>query len=181
MTKQTSPEYLLLGQITRPHGIRGELRMRLLTDYPERIAELEHVYIGKRSNGDGAHPFKVAGMRMHQGLGLLRVDGITDRSAADRLRRQYVMVPLAEAIPLGDDEFYLFQVIGMHLETEGGYRLGTVTRVIETGANDVYVLDSPDYGEVLFPITIETLIEHDMAAGVVLVNIPDGLLPDIPG
>jgi len=180
MTNPTpiSPEYLLIGQITRPHGIRGEMRLRLMTDYPERIRKLKHVYVSKRDNGKDAKPLNVVGMRMHQTHGLLRVQEVSSRDDADRMRRLYVFVRLEDAVPLEDDEFYLFQVIGLEMKTEDGQVLGVVQRVMETGANDVYVVESEEYGEILFPITDETLIEHDIDNGVVYVRLLDGLLPD---
>lgn len=179
MTNDTnSPRYLLLGQITRPHGVRGELKMRVMTDYPERLAELEHVYLAERVQDDAPKPYTVRGARMNKGQALLRLDGITDRDTADRLRSLYVLVAVEDAIPLEDGEFYLFQLIGLRVEDASGFVLGTIKDVMETGANDVYVIDSPDYGEVLFPAHDETIIRHNIAGGVVVVNTPDGLLPD---
>lgn len=173
-----SPQYLLLGQVTRPHGVRGELRLRLITDYPERIGNLKEVFIAKRSNETSPKPYQVTGMRMNKEHGLLRVDGVRSREEADRLRQHYVMVQFEEAVPLEDDEFYLFQVIGMSLQTVDGETLGTISKVMETGANDVYVVQSPEYGEILFPITVETLVRHEIEAGFVEVKVPDGLLPN---
>jgi len=177
MTDQpTNPEYLIIGQVTRPHGVRGELKLRIMTDYPERVGSLETVYVASSTDGKGAKPYSVRGMRMNKGNGLLRLDEITDRDAADRLRQQYILVSLQDAIPLDEDEFYLFQVIGMTVQLADGTVLGTVRDIIETGANDVYIVDSPEHGEVLFPITPETLIDHDTDARIVHVNLIDGLL-----
>ncbi len=180
VSRNTPPDYLLLGQIMRPHGVRGELRMRIMTDYPERIAKLKVVHLAKSVEGKGLKTFPVRAMRMHQGHGLLLLDGVTDRDLAERLRQLYVLVRLEDAVPLEDDEFYLYELIGLSVQTEAGYELGTIKNVLETGANDVYVIDSPQYGEVLFPAIDDTIIDHDIDAGVVLVNIPDGLLPDDP-
>lgn len=173
-----SPEYLLIGQITRPHGIRGEMRVRLMTDYPERVRNLEYVYVSKHDSGKDAKPLRVVGMRMHQVYGLLSVQEVNSREDADRMRQLYVLVRLADAVPLADDEFYLFQVVGLKMQTEDGLVLGIIQRVMETGANDVYIVQSEEYGEILFPITEETLIEHDIDGGVVYVRLLDGLLPE---
>jgi 16S rRNA processing protein RimM len=176
MTRQ-SPRFLLLGEILRPHGVRGEVRMRLLTDYPERISQLEHVYIG--SSPDAAEPvlYVVQHMRMHQNYGLLKLKTIDDRNAAERLRALMVMVTLEDAVPLEADEIYLYQLINLTVQTEAGEILGVITDVLETGANDVYIIDSPTYGEVLIPVTAETIIETDIEAGIVIVQLPEGLLP----
>jgi 16S rRNA processing protein RimM len=152
--------------------------VRLSTDYPEHVNDLTHVYIAKKPTGDGAKPYAVSGMRMNKAHGLLRLEDIDDRDQADRLRQLYVLVRFEDAVALEDDEFYLFQVIGMTVQTQDGYVVGTVKSVMETGANDVYVVDSPDHGEVLFPITVETLVSHDIEGGIVWVNLIDGLLPN---
>jgi 16S rRNA processing protein RimM len=171
------PRFLLLGEILRPHGVRGEVRMRLLTDYPERISHLEHVYIG--SSPDAAEPVRhvVQHMRMHQNYGLLKLKTIDDRNAAERLRALMVMVTLEDAVPLEADEIYLYQLINLTVQTETGETLGVITDVLETGANDVYIIDSPAYGEVLIPVTDETIIKTDIEAGIVIVQLPEGLLP----
>lgn len=173
-----TPRYLLLGQILRPHGVRGELRMRVHTDYPERIGKLDQVFLGAGIDDNNARPYEVNAARMHQNYILLTLETISSRDKADRLRDLFVMVKYEDAVPLEEGEFYLYQVIGLRVETKDGYLLGTITDVIETGANDVYVINSPEYGEVLFPITEETLIKHNIEQGIVRVIIPDGLLPD---
>ncbi len=171
------PRYLLLGEILRPHGVRGELRMRILTDYPERIVELEQVYLGENPQVSDPDPYQAEALRMHQGYGLLKLRDVDTRNEAELLRQLYVMVSIEQAVPLEEDEIYLFQLIGLVVRTEQGERLGTIRDVLETGANDVYIVDSPDYGEILIPITEETHLETDLGAGHVVVRLPDGLLP----
>lgn len=170
------PKHLILGEILRPHGIRGELRVRLLTDFPERIQQLERVYLGKDPEGK-VTPYHVEAMRRHQEYGLLKLKGVDDRDAADRLRQLLVMIDLAHAVPLEADEFYLYQLIGLEVRAETGESLGTLTEVLETRANDVYVVTSPRYGEVLIPVLPNTIIKTDIAAKQVIVRLPDGLLP----
>jgi 16S rRNA processing protein RimM len=171
------PRFLLLGEILRPHGIRGELRMRVLTDYPERIPELEQVYVGDSPDSPRPHTYAVQHLRMHQGYGLLKLKGIDSRDQADLLRQMLVMVALEDAVPLEDGEFYLYQLIGMHVRTLENITLGTIVDVLETAANDVYVVDSPSHGEVLIPVTEETILQTNIEQGFVLVRLPDGLLP----
>lgn len=175
--QRPEPTYLLLGEVLRPHGIQGELRVRLLTDYPERIAQLPHVYLGKNPDDRKAVRYAVEHMRMHQDYGLLKLKSILDRSQAELMRGLFVMVRFEDAVPLEDDEIYLFQLIGMVVQTEAGEHLGEIVDVLETGANDVYIIRSDTYGEVLIPVTDETLIETDTDAGVLIVRLPDGLLP----
>jgi 16S rRNA processing protein RimM len=175
---ESGPKYLLLGQVLRPHGVRGELRMRILTDYPERIADLGQVYIGTDVNADDPVAYRVLHMRMHQGYGLLLLDGIHNRDQAEFFRDLYAMVAIDNAVPLEDGEFYLYQLMGVVVRTAAGEELGPIIDIIETGANDVYVLESQRYGEVLFPVTDQTIVETNVPAGYIIVNLPEGLLPD---
>lgn len=175
---RSEPRYLLLGEILRPHGIRGELRMRVLTDYPERIPDLDHVFLAESIDSSSPTIYHVVSMRMHKGYALLTLAGINDRSEADLLRQLQVMVAFEDAIPLEEGEFYLYQLWGLRVETSSGEILGTIKDVLETGANDVYIVDSPQYGEVLIPATQETILETDIAQGRVVVSLPEGLLPD---
>ncbi len=180
-TPATPPEpaYLLLGEILRPHGVMGEVKMRVLTAYPERLSELESVFLGSSPDGDDAREYAVERVRMNREYALVKLREIHDRTEADKIRDLYVMVELEDAIPLEEDEFYLYQLIGLTVKTVEGETLGALTEVLETGANDVYIVDSPQYGEVLIPATPETIIQTDISGGVVIVKLPDGLLPSI--
>ena len=172
------PEYLLLGEIMRPPGIRGELRVRLMTDYPERIAKLETIYLADSPEAANPKPYRVQGMRMNGDFGLLKLHEIADRTEAERYRGLFVLVDMEHAVPLEEGEFYLYQLLGLRVQSDDGETLGTLTEVLETGANDVYVVDSPRYGEILIPVTDETIVKTDIQAGIVTVKLPDGLLPD---
>jgi 16S rRNA processing protein RimM len=176
-TQQPHPKYLLLGEILRPHGVRGELRVRVLTDYPERITHLDTVYIGNDPDADAVSRFPIEALRMHQNYLLLKLEGVDDREAADQLRQLFVMVDLENAVPLEEDELYLFQLIGLHVETDSGQLLGKISEVLETGANDVYVVDSPTYGEILIPVLPDTIVHTDLDAGTIVVHLLDGILP----
>ena len=172
------PSHLLLGEILRPHGIRGELRMRVLTDYPERITTLERIFLGNPDKLDTLKSYTVEHMRMHKGYGLLKLQDVNTRNDAELFRQLFVMIDLENAIPLEDDEIYLYQLIGLKIITEDDITLGTITDVLETGANDVYIIDSPQYGEVLFPATEDNILETNVEDGFILVRIPEGLLPN---
>lgn len=176
-----TPKYLAIGEILRPHGIRGELRLRILTDYPERIAHLETVYLGESASSSKLTPFQVQGNRMNSGYGLLKLRGIEDRDAADRLRGLFVLVDIDHAVPLEEGEFYLYQLIGIRVLLDDGQELGTLTEVLETGANDVYIVASPGYGEVLIPAIPDTILSTDIDGGMMTVRLPEGLLPDRSG
>lgn len=178
MPKRQEPTYLLLGKIERPHGVRGELRVSMMTDYPERLQNLEYVFLGKDPNRPDAKRYTIDTIRFHKGAALIKFVEAPTRNDAELLRGQMVMIDLANAVPLEDNEVYLYQLIGLGVQTEDGNKLGTLRDVLETGANDVYVLDSPQYGELLIPAHEETLIDIDLDAETVTMRLPEGLLPE---
>lgn len=171
--KRPEPHYLMVGRVSRPHGLLGELRVECLTDYPERLARLETLYIG-----DDLRPYKPLNVRMHQGVILLTVEGCTDRDTADTLRGQPVHIARADAVPLEEGEFYHFQVVGLAVETEAGEVLGEIAEVFTApGANDVFVVHGPR-GEVLLPVIPDVLRQIDFEAQRVVVHLLPGLLDD---
>ena len=134
------------------------------------------VFIGLDPNdASSAAEYEVERVRKHQKYLILGLAGFASREAADLLREQYVMVPLADAVPLEDGEFYLFQAIGLRVLSEDGDHLGEVVEVIETGANDVYVVRG-ESGELLLPAIDECVIDVDIEAGTMTVHVMDGLL-----
>ncbi|MDD9956261.1 MAG: ribosome maturation factor RimM [Anaerolineaceae bacterium] len=176
--ERTGPSFLLLGHVLRPHGLHGELRVRLLTDYPERIGDLPQIYLATDLEARDVQVWRVEHMRMHRQFGLLKLHGVNDRNAAELLRELKVLVAIDDAVPLEEDEFYLYQLIGLRVITEEGCELGTIQDIIETGANDVYIVKGPGSGEILIPATAETILETRIADGYLRVQLPDGLLSD---
>jgi len=177
---KASPQYLVLAQVLRPHGIRGDLSIKMLTDFPERMKELDVVYLGadpeKPRNLVKQHVVWVR--RAKNDHWLLHIDGVESREAADLMRSKYIFVSLKDAVPLEADEVYLFQIIGLEVQTTQGEVLGRLTDVIETGANDVYLVQSEKYGEVLLPAIPSVILNINVDAGMMTVELPNGLLPE---
>lgn len=171
----SDPKYLLLGKIERPHGVRGEIRMRIYTDFPERVHAGQSLYLGPDPDGE-ALPYTVETVRPHQNYLLIKFSEINERTDADLLRNLFVMVEHDQAVPLEDDEIYLYQLIGLTVHTTEGQILGEIVDVLETGANDVYVIRRPDSKDLLFPAHDETVIEIDLDEQTIIVQPPEGLL-----
>lgn len=121
--------------------------------------------------------YEVAKARFHQKYLIVQLHGIADRNAAELLRDQYLMVTVEDAVPLEEGEFYLFQLIGLDVYTDEDEHLGQIGEIIETGANDVYVVRGPR-GEILLPAIDECVLEVDINAKRITVHLMDGLLPD---
>ena len=168
---QPEPRHLAVGRITRPHGVRGELRVELLTDYPEHLAKQKVLYVGKQHR-----PYRVLGLRFHREAVLLTLEGCDDRNTAESLRGSLVEVAIEDAVPLEDDEYYHFQVIGMQVETDDGAALGEVAEVLEApGANDVLVVHGPR-GEILLPVIEDVIAEFNLETNLIRVHLLPGLL-----
>lgn len=159
-----------MGRILRPHGIRGEVRMEVLTAYPERLSLHQVLYVGP----DYA-PCPVEQIRFHQGAALLKFANCNDRTTAETLRGSLVYIPLEEAVPLEEGEYYLFQVIGVEVFSDGGESLGQVVDVLESPAHDIYVVRGPR-GEFLVPAVEEFVRELDLVARRMTIALLPGLL-----
>jgi 16S rRNA processing protein RimM len=160
---------LAVGRIVRPFGLHGELKVEVLTDYPEQLDRLRTVYLGPQ-----AEPWQVKGVRLHQGAALFRLAGCDDRSAAEALRGTLVQITLEEAVPLEKDEYYEHQIVGMAVVEKDGTFLGQVTEIISTGANDVCVVAGPG-GELLLPVIASVILDVDLEANQMVVHVMEGL------
>lgn len=169
----TEPSFLIIGQINKPHGLRGEVRVTPHTDMPERFTWLEVVYVGQTN----PQPVVVEGARLQNDVVLLKLAGYDDRDTADELRGQWLQVPESEAIPLAEGEYFLFQLMGLDVVTDDGETLGKLVEIIETGANHVFCV-SGNRGQVLLPDIDEVILDIDFDNGRMTVHLLSGLLPD---
>lgn len=161
----------MIGRLLRPHGVRGDLLVQPETDLPERFEWLTEVYVGDELT----RPIGVERVRFHQGNVILKLAGIDDRDQAMALRGRLLQVPESEAIPLAEGEYFLYQAIGLQVRTEDGDALGEVVEILETGANNVFVVKGPQ-GEVLLPDTAEVVLAIDFANRLMTVRILPGLV-----
>lgn len=167
----TEPRFLVIGQVGKPHGVRGDIRVVPHTDVLERFTWLDEIHIGEKD----PQPVPVEYVRFHKNWVLLKLEGYDNRDAVEILRGQLLHVREEQAIPLEEDEYFLFQLMGMNVISEDGERLGEVIQVIETGANNVFVVDGPR-GEILIPDTSEVIREIDFDNERITVHLLPGLL-----
>lgn len=174
-SRTPEPRYLAVGRVLRPHGVRGELRVEITTGYPERLEQHSHFYLAHPDSPESAERYVVEGLRRHREALLLKLGGCDDRNAAEDLRGMLVQIPIEEAVPLEEGEYYHFQLIGVAVETEDGEPLGRVVEVLETGANDVYVVRGPR-GEVLLPAIEDVVCEIDVGLKRMVVHLLPGMV-----
>lgn len=161
---------LTVGRLAGSHGVHGEMKMRLLTDEPDHLLEIEHVYLGERDT-----PIALQGIRFVNEGALISLEGIETPEEAARLSGLAVKIAGSDARPLEEGEFFLYQLIGLEAVLEDGTRVGTVVDLIETGAHDVLVIgERPGGGEqMLVPNHPEFVPEIDPAAGRLVVRPPE--------
>lgn len=150
---------LAIGQINGTHGVEGEMRLRLTTDDPGQLRKIKRVYIG-----DEPAARRLIGVRFHQGAALIRVMGVRTVDQARELFGQFVRISGQDARPLQPGEFYWYQAIGLTAYDEAGESIGVVADILETGANEVFVIRPESGGQdVLIPNIPSAVLELDPA------------------
>lgn len=164
------PEYLAVGRVVRPHGIRGALKVASGSDLWPSITPASKVYIGEART-----EAIVVENRPYKSGYLLILEGYDDRNQAESLRGEEVYLRFEEAEPLPEGVYYQWQIIGLDVETEQGRPLGVVESILETGANDVYIVRSPTGGEILLPAVEHVICSVDIELGRLIVRLLPGL------
>lgn len=167
-------ERVCVGAITGAFGVRGEVRLKSFTAEPEAVGSY-----GPLSTEDGTRSFTLRITRPVKGGFAARLSGVTTKEAADRLRGTRLYAP-REALPaLPDDEFYHADLIGLEVVDTGGVQLGRVHAIMNHGATDLLELRVPGHkGTVLVPFTREVVPTVDLGAGRIVLDPPEGLLPE---
>jgi 16S rRNA processing protein RimM len=165
------PEYLVVGFLRRPHGVKGEILMDVHTDFPERLKTGITVFVG-----ESYQPMVIASLRYHASGLLVRFRGIKSPEEAGLYRNTWVYVPVANRPELPEGEYYHHQLIGLNVVTDEGRDLGVLVDILETGANDVYVIRAVDGNEVLLPAIPPVVLEIKLADRQMCVHLLDGLI-----
>lgn len=163
--------YLAIGFLRRPHGVKGELIMDLHTDFPERIKPGRKVYIGEKYES-----VTMGGARSHGDGMLVTIRGYDSPESAGRFRNQWVYVKSSEVPSLPEGKHYKHEMIGMVVTDESGNHLGVVSEILETGANDVYVVRDANEKEILLPAIPSVILEVNMESNMMRVHLLDGLV-----
>ncbi len=165
--KDLPVDRLVVGQVTAPHGTDGKVRVYPLTDFPDRLGRLREVVL--RSDA-GERRVGVEGAWPYGRLYLMKFAGCDSLEAAARLRGAYLTVAPEEAVPLPPGCYYFYRIVGLEVIEEGGGVVGTVSQVLRTGANDVYVVRRQDAPELLIPALKAVVREIDLEKGVMVVR-----------
>jgi len=165
-------DLVIVGEVTRPHGLGGALRVLPVTDFPDHLLGLGEVVL---VDGVGARTVRVEHAEPAGRFVAMKLSGVDTPEAAEALRGATLRIPAAAVQPLPPGQFYVFQIVGLRVRTPDGAPLGEVADVLRTGANDVYVVRSSAGRETLLP-AIEGVIETiDLSAGEIVVRPPEWL------
>ena len=150
------PVFLAVGKLHRPHGVQGEILMEIITDFPERILAGTTYFVGEAHEA-----LKMSTVRGHDQALLVSFEGLDDPEAVGRFRNQYVYNQTKNVPPLPDGYFYHHQLMDMTVVDQDGQMLGVLTDILETGANEVFVVTTPEGGELLLPLIEGVILNID--------------------
>ncbi len=164
---------LRVGVIVKTHGIKGEVKVYPTTDSPLRFEELTHV---KLKSGKTVRELDIEQVRFFKNLVILKFKGIDNINDVEQYKGADLYIPREEGQELGEGEYYIADIIDIRVVTDTGEELGTVRDVLETGANDVYIVKRKGQKDLLLPATEECILDVDIEQNVMTVHLLDGLL-----
>jgi|LFRM01.2.fsa_nt_gb 16S rRNA processing protein RimM len=169
-------DYLTVGYVLRPRGVKGEVKVEPLTDSIEQFNEWDVLYI---KDGDQYYPLKIITKRYIRNSVYISFEGYNNMNMAEKLRGQYLWIPRDQIGDLPEDTFFIADILGCEVRTQEGVTLGKVERVIHTGSNDVYLVKGST-GEVLIPGLKKVILDIDIIEKEIIVAAQEleGLLPD---
>ena len=167
------PALLVVGKIRRPHGVAGEALVEIYTDFPERLAPKTLVFVGAAQQ-----PLTIRKRRPHKDGLLLTFEDITTPEQVGLLRNQMLSIPAVDRPPLPEGEYYHHQILGLSVVDENGQDLGSLTEILETGANDVYVVTRDDGTQLLLPAISDVVLDVDLPHKTMRVHLLPGLVAE---
>ena len=165
-------QFLQVGVISSTHGIRGEVKVFPTTDDPMRFKKLKKVLL---DTGRERVELEVQSVRFFKQFAIVKFKGIDNINDIEKYKGKGIFVPREDAVPLDEDEYYIADLIGMEVFTEDGH-FGVVKDVIETGANEVYIIESDEHGEVLIPAIRQCVLDVNVEEKKMKIRLMDGLI-----
>lgn len=173
MTRATFPywkDLVTIGKCIKPHGLDGEMKVKPVTDFPERFYETENVFAHRRE--DPVHPLQIETVRPHQNGFLVRFSGYGDLASAEQLRGMTLAVWEDELVELEDDEYWHWQLEGLRAVDSCGQEFGTLKEVVSSLAHDLYVVEDLNGKTHLVPAVRQYVPEIDLLRGRATIILP---------
>ena len=162
-----SDNMIIIGKITGPQGVRGEVRVMPLTDFPERFKDLKIALL------DDGKRLPVESVRYHQQVILLKFAGLDDRNSIEHLRGKLIQIERKDLVPLPEGHYHVFDIIGLSVYNEEEECLGKISDVLQTGSNDVYVVEQQNKQPLLIPGLKSVVLHVDIAGGKMTVKLQE--------
>lgn len=166
-------DMLRIGVVTKTHGIRGEVKVFPTTDDVSRFKKTDEVVLITKEGNLTLH---VESVKYFKNIVILKFKELNNINEVEGFRGCDLMVTRENALPLAEGQYYLCDVIGAKVVEEDGSPIGTVRDVIETGANNVFAIETDEGREVLFPVIDDCIKKVDTEAGIVVAHVMKGLL-----
>ena len=165
--------YLRVGVISSTHGLKGEVKVFPTTDDPERFRKLKTVFL---DTGKDYQLLTITGVRFFKNQVILKFKEFQDINEVERYRGRDLLIKREQAVPLGENENFIVDLIDLEVFDDTEQRLGILTDVLQTGAHDAYVVETEEGKEILLPAIPSCILEVDLENGRMLVHVPEGLL-----
>ena len=168
-------ERFQVGVITSSHGVKGEVKVFPTTDDVRRFKRLKEVIL---DTGKENILLEIEGVKFLKQFAILKFKGLDTPEEVAKYRQKSLYVTRENAVRLGKDEYFIADLMGLKVFDEENAEIGVLREVLETGANDVYIIDLNDGRELLLPAIKECVLDVDIAAGKMQIHILDGLLDE---
>lgn len=165
-------DLLQVGVITTVHGVRGEVKVFPTTDDPARFKKLKNVIL---DTGKMKKELEITGVKFFKNMVILKFMGLDNRNDVENFRQAKLLVTRDNAVELGEDEYFIADLIGLRAFSDEGEELGQVTDVLQTGANDVYVISGEGKADLLVPAIHECVKEVAIEEGRIVLHLLPGL------
>jgi len=161
-------EFITIGRILAPWGVKGKVKVKVETDFPQRFASGAEVYLDQK-------PQVIESAEWHNDKLVIKLRSIDSIEDAEKLRGKLIEIPFSQLQPLPEGQYYYFQLIGLKVWTTGGELLGEISEILTTGSNDVYVVSNAQ-GEILIPAIEDVVKSVDLEQENMVIEPIDGLL-----
>lgn len=166
-------EYLEIGQIVNTNGLKGNLKVKPLTDDITRFEDLKNVYIQKNNK---LTEFKIQDVKYSKNMVLLKLDGIDNIEEAEKYKNSYLKINRKDAVELEEDSYFIVDIIGCEVYTDSQELLGKVIDVFSTGSNDVYTVKGMKNNEILIPAIEDVIKNVDIKNKKIIIHLMEGLI-----
>lgn len=166
-------QLLQVGVISSTHGVRGEVKVFSTTDDVQRFKKLKKVIL---DTGREHMPLEVESVKFFKQFAILKFKGIDNINDIEKYKGKSLLVDREHAVKLRKDEYFIADMVGLTVFTDDGQEFGVMKDVLETGANDVYIIDSQKHGEVLVPAIKQCILDVDVEQGRMVIHLMEGLV-----